>query len=233
MTPRRPSLPSTISRTLGPVEVWGTGRVTSSPAGVTTRTAAREVGDVAVAVGLHARGARGDPAAERRVGEAVGEVAERPSLRVELALDVRAERAGLDAGEAGGRVDGEHSRSRVTSSEMTVRCSCVGASRLPEMLVPPPNGMSTASASRAARMTAATSSSSAGPDDDVREPAEIAATVADEIAQALAAGVDDAVERIGGDVADRGLERGGQIRGQRRLGDLQGVEARSAGRPRG
>ena len=52
--------------------------------------------------------------------------------------------------------------SLVTSSEMTVRRSCAGASRLPEMLVPPPNGISTASASRAARMTAATSSSSAG-----------------------------------------------------------------------
>ena len=37
MIPSRPSLPSTISRTLGPVEVAGTGRVTSSPAGVTTR----------------------------------------------------------------------------------------------------------------------------------------------------------------------------------------------------
>ena len=39
MTPSRPSLPSTISRTLGPVEVAGTGRVASTPAGVTTRTA--------------------------------------------------------------------------------------------------------------------------------------------------------------------------------------------------
>ena len=38
MIPSRPSEPSTISRTLGPVEVAGTGRVTSSPAGVTTRS---------------------------------------------------------------------------------------------------------------------------------------------------------------------------------------------------
>jgi hypothetical protein len=36
MIPSRPSLPSTISRTLGPVEVLGTGRMLSSPAGVTT-----------------------------------------------------------------------------------------------------------------------------------------------------------------------------------------------------
>ena len=38
MIPRRPSLPSTISRMLGPVEVAGTGRVTSVPDGVTTRS---------------------------------------------------------------------------------------------------------------------------------------------------------------------------------------------------
>ena len=39
ITPSRPSLPRTISRTLGPVDVLGTGRVASTPAGVTTRTA--------------------------------------------------------------------------------------------------------------------------------------------------------------------------------------------------
>jgi len=39
ITPRRPSLPRIISRTLGPVEVDGTGRVASTPCGVTTRTA--------------------------------------------------------------------------------------------------------------------------------------------------------------------------------------------------
>jgi hypothetical protein len=38
MIPSRPSLPSTISRTLGPVDVAGTGRTTSMPVGVTTRT---------------------------------------------------------------------------------------------------------------------------------------------------------------------------------------------------
>ena len=38
MMPSRPSLPSTISRTLGPVEVLGTGRTTSIPDGVTTRS---------------------------------------------------------------------------------------------------------------------------------------------------------------------------------------------------
>ena len=37
MMPSRPSLPRTIWRTLGPVDVAGTGRVTSVPEGVTTR----------------------------------------------------------------------------------------------------------------------------------------------------------------------------------------------------
>ena len=38
MIPSRPSLPSTISRTLGPVDVLGTGRTTRMPEGVTTRS---------------------------------------------------------------------------------------------------------------------------------------------------------------------------------------------------
>ena len=163
MIPSRPSLPSIISRTLGPVDVAGTGRVTSTPAGVTTRTRAREVGDVAVLVGLHARRARRDPAAERRVGEAVGEVAERPALRVELLLERRAEHAGLDPGEARHVVDLEHA---VHAAHVDARRPCAprrpGASRLPEMFVPPPNGITTASASSAARMIATTSSSCPG-----------------------------------------------------------------------
>src|SRR4029450_4473391 len=38
ITPSRPSEPSTISRTLGPVEVWGSGRICSTLPGMTTRT---------------------------------------------------------------------------------------------------------------------------------------------------------------------------------------------------
>ena len=69
---------------------------------------ARQVGDVAVLVGLHARRARRDPAAERRVREAVGEVPERPAAGVELLLEPGAERAGLHAREPGRLVDREH-----------------------------------------------------------------------------------------------------------------------------
>ncbi len=45
---------------------------------------------------------------------------------------------------------------RVMSTEITGRVSPGSASRLPEMLDPPPNGMTTASASRAARIKATT-----------------------------------------------------------------------------
>src|SRR5690606_69439 len=55
--------------------------------------------------GLHAGRAGGGPAADRGVREAVGEVADRPALRGELRLEVRAERTRLDAGEARGGVD--------------------------------------------------------------------------------------------------------------------------------
>ena len=67
-----------------------------------------EVGHVAVLVGLHARRAGGDPAAERRVGEAVGEVAERPAPSVQLLLEVGPEHARLDPGEAGSLVHVQH-----------------------------------------------------------------------------------------------------------------------------
>ena len=60
------------------------------------------------------------------------------------------------------------------------------------MFVPPPNGIRTASASRAARMIASTPPR-ARADDDVGQAAEVAGAVADEVAQALAARVDDAV----------------------------------------
>ena len=68
MTPSRPSLPRIISRTLGPVEVLGSGREHEHAAGLHHAQAAGDVGDVAVLVGLHARGAGGDPAAERASG---------------------------------------------------------------------------------------------------------------------------------------------------------------------
>ena len=67
-----------------------------------------QVGDVAVLVGLHPGRACGDPAPERRVAEAVGEVADRPPAGVELLLEMRAEDPRLYPGEACLVVDREH-----------------------------------------------------------------------------------------------------------------------------
>ena len=52
--------------------------------------------------------------------------------------------------------------SRPRSSEMTGRSSSAGACRLPEMLLPPPNGISTASAATTASTTVWTSASLPG-----------------------------------------------------------------------
>ena len=94
------------------------------------------------------------------------------------------------------------------------------------MFVPPPNGMTTASASSAARRTRGDLVLAAGAHDDVGQPPELAAPVADEVAQALAAGMDDPVQRVRRHVlgADGALERRAQRRRQRRLGDLERVE---------
>ena len=71
-----------------------------------------------------------------------------------------------------------------------------------------------------------------GPHDDVRHAAEVAAALADEVAQALAARVDDAVERVVGDVflARGALQRGAQAVAQLRLRDVELVERERPGR---
>ena len=83
------------------------------------------------------------------------------------------------------------------------------------MLVPPPNGISTASASSTARTTASTPGLVGGPHDGVGQPPELAAALAHEVAQALAAPVHDAVVRVGRDVPgalERRAQRVGQVR---------------------
>ena len=115
---------------------------------------------------------------------------------------------------------------------MTVRVSSRGASRLPEMLVPPPNGITTASASSAALEDLDDRGLVAGPDHDVGHPAEVATALPDEVAQALAARVDHAVEGVVGDVLvpHRPLERGTQRVAQLRRGDVELSEGERAGR---
>ena len=75
-----------------------------------------------------------------------------------------------------------------------------------------------------------TAASSPGPDDDVGHAAEVAAALADEVAQALAARVDDAVVRVVGDVRLPGrlLERRAQAGVDLRRGDVEVVEGRRA-----
>ena len=115
---------------------------------------------------------------------------------------------------------------------MTVRVSSRGASRLPEMLVPPPNGITTASASSAALRISTTAVSSPGRTTTSGHSAEVAAALADEVAQALAARVDHTVEGVVGDVliAHRALERGAQRVAQLRRGDVEVSEGERAGR---
>ena len=222
MIPSRPSLPRIISRTLGPVDVLGTGRTTSVPDGVDDAEPAREVGDVAVLVGLHARRAGRDPAAERRVGEGVGEVAEGPALGVELALELRPERAGLHLGEPRLGVDREHAvHPAHVDRDHGARLVRPAPRGCREMFEPPPNGITTASAvERGGEHGRDLSSSPGRTTQSGRRPTSPAA-VAHQVAQALAARVDDAVHRVGGDVRRR-------RRPPSRRSDSAGVQARRA-----
>ncbi len=162
MIPSRPSLPSTISRTLGPVDVLGTGRVTSMPAGVATRTAR-----VRSATSPYRsdcmpdeRVATHPPSVEwvklsgkwPRVQPRPFSCSSRCGPSTPLCTRARRESSSI----ASTRL------SLPRSTEMIVRDSPGGASRLPEMFVPPPNGIRTASASMPARSTAATACSSSG-----------------------------------------------------------------------
>ena len=194
--------------------------------------AARDVGDVAVAVGLHARGARRDPAAERRVGEGVGVVAEGPAAGVELLLQARAVDAGLHAREPRGLVDLEHP---VHAGEVDGDDGARLVARRLEAA-----GDARAAAERDHDRVGVERGAQdlghlglrAGAHDDVGHAAELAAALADEVAQALAAGVHHAVVGVVGDVglADRALERGAQVAGQLRLGDVELGERRAGAR---
>ena len=99
----------------------------------------------------------------RRVGEESGKCPMVQPLRVQLLLEVGAERAGLDAGETRLLVDVEHLASCGPCRARGRRAlSSARGSRRPAMLLPPPNGMMTASAATAASTTCCTSASSAG-----------------------------------------------------------------------
>ena len=180
---------------------------------------ARELGDVAVAVGLHARGARRDPAAQRRVREAVGKVAAGPALGVELALEVGAEDAGLHARQLRRGVDRQHPvQAAHVDRDHGPRLLQARPARLPEMLDPPPNGITTASCSRAAATTAATSSSSAGRTTTSGSRPRSPRRWRIRSVRLLPRPVHDAVVVVGGDVlgSDGVLELGPQAGRERR-----------------
>ena len=159
-------------------------------------------------------------------------MAEGPSAGVELLLEPRAVDAGLHAREPRGLVDVEQ---LVHAAEVD---RDDGARLLPRRLEAA--GDARAAAERdhdGVRVERGAQDLDdrglvAGPDHHVGDPAEVAAALADEVAQALAARVDHTVEGIVGDVliAHRPLERGTQRVAQLRRGDVEVVEGE---RPRG
>ena len=224
--PSRPSLPSTISRTLGPVEVAGTGRTTSSPCGVTTRSPRTRS---ATSPYLS------DCMPDERVAiqppsvECVKLSGKWPSVQPR-ALSCSSSRGPKTPVCTRARRDVSSIAStrsrRAMSTETTGRVSPAGASRLPAMFEPPPNGMTHRVGGERGGHDRLDRRLVAGPHDDVGQPADVAAAVADEIAQALAARVDEAVERIVGQVlgAGRGRQRLAQAVGQLRRGQLEVAE---------
>ena len=143
MMPSRPSLPSTIWRTLGPFDAGGHRPGDERARRRDDAQALDHVCDVAVAVGLHSRGARGDPAAERRVRERVREVPERVPECARAAPPGGGRRRPPARGRGGTR-----RRARAPCPAVRGRPRSPGASRRsgawsePEIEEPPPNGIS-------------------------------------------------------------------------------------------
>ena len=108
MMPRMPSLPSTMRSGEGPAPEPGRRRDSHQPLRREHADRFHEVVDVGVVRGVVAARAGGDPAAERREAERLGEVAQREPVRPQLVLERGAEHPGLDAGRTGGGVDLEH-----------------------------------------------------------------------------------------------------------------------------
>ena len=212
MMPSRPSLPSTISRTLGPVDVAGTGRITSMPCGVTTRSPR-----VRSATSPYLSDCMPDErvAIQPPSVEWVKLSGKWPSVQPR-ALSCSSSRGPKAPAWTRARRDvssiASTRSSRAMSTETTGRCSSAGASRLPEMFEPPPNGITTASASSAAAMTASTAASSPGRTTTSGSRPRSPRRWRTRSLQALAAGVDDALERLGRHVlgADRRLQRRAQ-----------------------
>ena len=153
-------------------------------------------------------------------------MAERVALGVELLLEARAVDAGLHAREPRGRVDGEHAvhplevdrddRARLLARRLQAAGDAGAAAERDDDGV----GLQRGGQDRGhGRLVA-------GAHDEIGHAPEVAPPLAHEVAQALAARVDDAVERVVGDVllAHGALERGAQTGVDLRRRDVELVE---------
>ena len=147
-------------------QVWTSGgtwerRQPDGPRGRLEPAAREELVHRAEADALLAHGPGGDPAAQRRQLERLGEVPERPALRAEQRLDT-------GPGVPAPKVARREARSsaarplRRDRSTVSTGCSDVGAVTPPTTLVPPPKGTRTARLEAAAASTSRTSDAERG-----------------------------------------------------------------------
>ncbi len=187
-----------------------------------------QVGDISIPVRLHARGARRDPAPQRRIGERIREVAEGVATDLQLLLQPRSEDPGLDSCQPRAGVELEHAVEprQVDGQHRT--------------------GLSRRSLQRAGDRRSPAEGDHDGiqvdgrtqdrgdlllvtrPDHRVRNPGELTAALQDEVADRFAASVDDAVARVERHVhvADSSGQRVAQECRQARLGNPKILEAR-------
>ena len=200
MIPSRPSLPRIISRMLGPADIAGIGRTTRVPVGSDDPQALGQVGDIPVTVGLHPGGAGRDPAAERGVGERVGDVPERESVGSKLVLQSRAENAGLDASQARCPVDLQHGvQAREVDRDDGTRLGRFGLQRTRDRRPSPERDHHRVVGDRRVQ-NGADLRLARRAHDDIRDPRQVTSSLPDQVPQRLAATVHDSVERVGRDV---------------------------------
>ena len=152
---------------------------------------------------------------------------EREAALGQLALEVGPEHARLHAREARDRVDVEHARepreverdhrARLAGRRLEAAGDAGAAAERDQHRV----GVEHRAHDRLHRRLVGRAH------DGVGQPPELAAALAHEVAQALAAPVHDAVAGVGRDVGGA-LERRAQLAGQIRLGDVERLERRAA-----
>ena len=197
---------------LGPVEVAGHRTRDERSGRRDDPQTLGQIRDVAVAVGLHPGGPRGDPAAERRMGERVGEVAERVPAAASCSSRCGPKTPAWTRARPRAGVDLEHLVQRVEVDRDDRRLSVRAGSSEPEIDEPAAERDHDRVEANAAWSIAATWSSVAGRTTTSGTRGRSPARCRIEIAQRLPAPVHDAVERIGRDElrADGLLRRAAQ-----------------------